>query len=159
MCCCNVGVRLLSSERLAAAQREWASEGGADSLFANGNTTRWGLGYHLYPFSSDGSATPRQAESVANGDVAASGGDSDGAAAPVGPTEGADAEEKGNAGLPAGAFGHSGIGGSVALCDPQNGLAVAVTVNHLVSHRMVAKRVMGCITEVLGLHGKYDDFA
>ena len=59
---CAAGVRLISSERLAAAQREWATEGGVDSLFANGSNTRWGLGYHLYPFSLAGGDTPRPSE-------------------------------------------------------------------------------------------------
>ena len=58
-----------------------------------------------------------------------------------------------------GAFGHSGIGGSVAFCDSKRGLAVAVTINHLLSSRVVAKRVIRCITEVLNFGGSYDDFS
>ena len=56
------------------------------------------------------------------------------------------------------AFGHSGVGGSVALCDPQHGLSVAITVNHLVSNRTVAKRVMRCVAHELKLGGTYSDF-
>ena len=142
----------MSAERLAAAQREWATEGGVDSLFANGNKTHWGLGYHLYHFTSTGGETPRpngagsegSAESDFNENAEADTNDD---------KRIDDAVEEG-----AEAFGHSGIGGSVAFCDPRRNFAVAITVNHLVSSRVVARRVISCITEVLGFGGTYDDF-
>ena len=48
------GVRLLSSERMAAVQREWAQETGADRMWGSSGTTSWGLGYHRYAFVADG---------------------------------------------------------------------------------------------------------
>lgn len=145
-------------------QREWATEGGVDSLFANGNKTRWGLGYHLYPFSSDGGDTPRPSDNTSktSADSQAVVVGSDGCA--DGDTD-ADIDDKAtgtDTGVPkegTGAFGHSGIGGSVAFCDSKRGLAVAVTTNHLLSNRVVAKRVIRCITKVLNFGGSYDDFS
>ena len=150
----TAGVRLISSERIAVVEREWATEGGVDSLFANGNKTHWGLGYHLYHFTSAGGETPRpndagsegSADSDFNADDAEVDANSD-------KSIGDDEIEEGTE-----AFGHSGIGGSVAFCDPRRKLAVAITVNHLVSNRVVARRVISCITEVLGFGGTYDDF-
>ena len=143
-------------------QREWATEGGVDSLFANGSKTHWGLGYHLYPFSPAGGGTPRPsdgADDSAESEVSAVGADSKVDTYTNSNAAIADDEvEEGTRLKNRGAFGHSGIGGSVALCDPQRGLAVAVTVNHLVSNRVVAKRVIGCITEMLEMGGTYDDF-
>ena len=164
------GVRLLSRERIEAAVAEWASEGGADSLFGHGSTTKWGLGYHLYPFTPDageceGGEMPRASVDefdvddhgndeeavVVNSEeampdehhgptdekepAAGPAADNDEAAATT-PTKSPAVSTGGGSG---GAFGHSGIGGSVALCDPTHGLSVAITVNHLVSNRAVAK--------------------
>jgi CubicO group peptidase (beta-lactamase class C family) len=147
-----------------------------DSLFANGSKTRWGLGYHLYPFSPAGGDTPRpsdEADDSTESEVSPAGAESQvDADADINSNANAntDTNTNINEALAAaedeedirlkkvGAFGHSGIGGSVALCDPQRGLAVAVTVNHLASNRVVAKRVIGCITEVLKMGGTYDDF-
>lgn len=161
LCCgCATGVRLISSERLATTQREWATEDGVDSLFANGKKTLFGLGYHLFPFSStDGDMPSDEAsEGAAESEVSVADADAKidagGSASPTS-VDGILAA-KGTTSL--GAFGHSGIGGSVAFCDPRHGLAVAVTVNHLVSNRVVAKRVIGCITAALNMGGTYDDF-
>ena len=122
----------------------------------------FGLGYHLFPFSSTEGDMPSDVASEGSAESEASVADADaksdagGSASPTSVDDDMPAPEGTATSL--GAFGHSGIGGSVAFCDPRHGLAVAVTVNHLVSSRVVAKRVMGCITAMLNMGGTYDDF-
>ena len=49
------------------------------------------------------------------------------------------------------AFGHGGLGGSVALCDPASGLAVAVTVNKLTLDRTASREIVNRVCDVLSL--------
>ena len=48
------------------------------------------------------------------------------------------------------AYGHAGIGGSIAFCDPSVGLSVAITVNRLTIHPKAVIEVVNTICEHLG---------
>ncbi len=56
-----------------------------------------------------------------------------------------------NGRLEASAFGHSGMGGSMVLCDPQSQFSVAVTVNRLTFERQCTLRVINTVSNLLGL--------
>jgi aarF domain-containing kinase len=49
------------------------------------------------------------------------------------------------------AFGHAGVGGSLAFCDPHSGVAVAVTVNKLTNDRAVTRALVAEVCSALGL--------
>ena len=53
------------------------------------------------------------------------------------------------------AFGHGGLGGSIALCDPASGLSIAVTVNKLTLDRSASREIVNRVCELL----KLDQFA
>lgn len=48
------------------------------------------------------------------------------------------------------AFGHSGLGGSLAFCDPASGVAVCVLVNRLMLQPEATSRVVSLVTSQLG---------
>lgn len=49
------------------------------------------------------------------------------------------------------AFGHAGVGGSIALCDPAKDFAVAITVNKLTVEREASRRLLNLICKELNL--------
>jgi len=48
------------------------------------------------------------------------------------------------------AFGHTGLGGSIAFCDPASGLSVCVLVNRLMLQAEATNRVVDLVTKQLG---------
>lgn len=49
-------------------------------------------------------------------------------------------------------FGHGGVGGSIAFCDPSNGLSIAVTLNRLtMQSSSTSGRIVARVYESLGL--------
>ena len=49
------------------------------------------------------------------------------------------------------AFGHGGLGGSIALCDPASGVSIAVTVNKLTLDRTASRDIVNRVCELLKL--------
>jgi aarF domain-containing kinase len=49
------------------------------------------------------------------------------------------------------AFGHGGLGGSIALCDPASQFAIAVTVNKLTLDRGASRQIVNRVCELLKL--------
>ena len=47
------------------------------------------------------------------------------------------------------AFGHGGLGGSIALCDPESGLSLAITVNKLTLGRSCTRRIVHHVCDKL----------
>jgi len=58
--------------------------------------------------------------------------------------------EEGDSEMPC--FGHGGVGGSIAFCDPSNGLSIAVTLNRLTMQTSsTSGRIVAKVYETLGL--------
>ncbi|CAI7922602.1 unnamed protein product [Closterium sp. NIES-54] len=49
------------------------------------------------------------------------------------------------------AFGHAGLGGSTAFCDPQHNFALAVTVNHLSARHEATSAIVRLVCSELGV--------
>lgn len=108
---------LLSRERLAAATSLHAEDARPNGIFVQGANVRFGLGYQLFGPAADG-------------------GDAAGAAAVGHPAAAAPARP------PPTAFGHSGLGGSIAFYDTVTNTAVAITVNQLSSDRACTRAIL-----------------
>ena len=52
-------------------------------------------------------------------------------------------------------FGHVGLGGSTAFCDPETNTSIAITVNRLQLDKEVAERITDAITDALQI-GQFD---
>jgi CubicO group peptidase (beta-lactamase class C family) len=139
------------------AQRTRVEEG-ADSLFGHSATTRWGLGYHLYPFEATSAAAAAADDAAPQATDRPPPPPESAAMAAAAAGAGAAAAAAATAGGGSCAFGHAGVGGSLALADPERGIALAITVNNLTSSRQLARRVVSCVAETLQLGGRYTDF-
>ncbi len=54
-------------------------------------------------------------------------------------------------------FGHAGLGGSIAFCDPHSRVSIAVSVNKLSFHRSGVAQLLSLICDELGVGAPADD--
>ena len=106
----------------------------------------WGMGYQRYPFRRVGAATQTTAA------VGAAGGG--GGETKVAPAAQAPAGEHKQASSRVIGFGHAGIGGSIAMALPSEGVAFAMTVNRLTRNRDALVRIVGRIAMEFGLESE-----
>jgi CubicO group peptidase (beta-lactamase class C family) len=88
---------------------------------------RWGLGFRVYGLQDKKAALDATRSSTMFPDVSSA--------------------ERKAAAVRYSAFGHSGLGGSFAFCDPDSGLSVAITVNLLTLPKALTSRLMKLICD------------
>eukprot|EP01052_Picozoa_sp_SAG31_P011393 SAG31_NODE_643_length_13291_cov_6.294042_2_plen_508_part_00 len=134
---------LLSEETVEHVSKECARHVGSDFLTPNvGQTQHWGLGYHLFPFEENVPECTNSTEPPSSANM---------------PTT-AQAQNSPEVEEIKGAFGHAGLGGSIAFADQTRKLSMAITVNMLSSERLATKKLVKLITKELDLGGHYVDF-